>query len=119
MGGVRKACQGRPVDEDAIALLAQRVEEAVRARGAAEVPSHEVGLAILARCASWTRSPTCASPACTRTSSLADDFIREIEALREPRLAREAGQEQPITPTGPTAAGAAGHVDELSAGIRT
>jgi transcriptional repressor NrdR len=45
--GVRKACQGRPVDEDAIALLAQRVEESVRAKGAAEVPSHEVGLAIL------------------------------------------------------------------------
>ncbi|HEX6873634.1 MAG TPA: ATP cone domain-containing protein, partial [Micromonosporaceae bacterium] len=45
--GVRKACQGRPVDEDSIALLAQRVEEAIRARGAAEVPSNEVGLAIL------------------------------------------------------------------------
>ena len=47
MSGVRKACQGRPVDEDAIALLAQRVEETVRAKGAAEIPSHEVGLAIL------------------------------------------------------------------------
>jgi transcriptional repressor NrdR len=47
MSGVRKACQGRPVNEDAIALLAQRVEETVRAKGAAEVPSHEVGLAIL------------------------------------------------------------------------
>src|SRR5262245_51268413 len=45
--GVGKACQGGPVDEDSIAWLAQRVEEAVRARGAAEVPSHEVGLAIL------------------------------------------------------------------------
>src|SRR5262249_28607106 len=47
ISGVRKACQGRPVDEDSIALLAQRVEEAIRARGAAEVPSHDVGLAIL------------------------------------------------------------------------
>ena len=47
MSGVRKACQGRPVDEDSIALLAQKVEETVRAKGAAEVPSHEVGLAIL------------------------------------------------------------------------
>lgn len=47
IAGVRKACQGRPVDEDAIALLAQRVEETIRARGSAEVPSHEVGLAIL------------------------------------------------------------------------
>ncbi|GAB3683818.1 transcriptional regulator NrdR [Angustibacter aerolatus] len=45
--GVRKACQGRPVGEDDLALLAQRVEEAVRASGAAEVDAHEVGLAIL------------------------------------------------------------------------
>ena len=47
IAGVRKACQGRPVDDDAIALLAQRVEETIRARGAAEVPSQDVGMAIL------------------------------------------------------------------------
>src|SRR3954449_9460666 len=47
IAGVRKACQGRPVDDDALALFAQRVEDAIRARGAAEVPSHDVGLAIL------------------------------------------------------------------------
>ena len=45
--GVRKACQGRPVTEDEIALLAQRVEETVRTSGAAEVDAHAVGLAIL------------------------------------------------------------------------
>ena len=47
VAGVRKACQGRPVREDDLALLAQRVEEAVRAQGVAEVDAHEVGLAIL------------------------------------------------------------------------
>jgi transcriptional repressor NrdR len=47
LSGVSKACQGRPVSEDALALLAQEVEESVRANGAAEVPAHEVGLAIL------------------------------------------------------------------------
>lgn len=47
VAGVRKACQGRPVSEDRLALLAQRVEEAVRASGVAELPTHEVGLAIL------------------------------------------------------------------------
>jgi transcriptional repressor NrdR len=47
VSGVRRACQGRPVDEDALAQLAQAVEEAVRARGLAEVNSDEVGLAIL------------------------------------------------------------------------
>jgi len=59
LAGVRKACQGRPVSEDDLALLAHRVEEAVRASGAAEIDAHDVGLAILARCASSTRSPTC------------------------------------------------------------
>lgn len=45
--GVRKACQGRPVGEDDLAVLAQRVEEAVRATGVAEIDAHELGLAIL------------------------------------------------------------------------
>jgi transcriptional repressor NrdR len=45
--GVRRACQGRPVDEDALAQLAQTVEDTIRASGSAEVPSDEIGLAIL------------------------------------------------------------------------
>ena len=45
--GVRKACQGRPVTEDDLALLTQRVEEAVRATGQAEIDAHEVGMAVL------------------------------------------------------------------------
>jgi hypothetical protein len=47
VNGVRKACQGRPVDEDALALLASRVEDTLRAAGSPEVPADEVGLAIL------------------------------------------------------------------------
>jgi transcriptional repressor NrdR len=47
VSGVRKACQGRPVSDDDLALLAQEVEETVRAAGAAEINAHEVGLAIL------------------------------------------------------------------------
>lgn len=47
VAGVRRACQGRPVTEDSLAQLGQRVEEAIRAKGAAEIPSNEVGLAIL------------------------------------------------------------------------
>lgn len=47
VSGVRKACQGRPVGEDDLALLAQRVEEQIRGTGVAEIDAHEVGLAIL------------------------------------------------------------------------
>jgi transcriptional repressor NrdR len=45
--GVRKACQGRPVSDDDLARLAQKVEEVIRAQGSAEVDAHEVGLAVL------------------------------------------------------------------------
>ena len=47
IAGVRKALKGRGVDEDALAILGQDVEDALRAAGSAEVASHEVGLAIL------------------------------------------------------------------------
>jgi transcriptional repressor NrdR len=47
LAGVRKACQGRPVSEDDLALLAQRVEETVRSSGVAEIEAHEVGMAVL------------------------------------------------------------------------
>lgn len=47
VNGVRKACQGRPVSEDDLALLAQRVEETLRASGSAELDAYDVGLAIL------------------------------------------------------------------------
>ena len=47
INGARKACQGRPVSEDDLALLAQEVEETIRASGVAEIQAHEVGLAIL------------------------------------------------------------------------
>jgi len=47
ISGVRKACQGRPVSDDQLAVLAQRVEDAIRQRGQAEIEAHEVGLAIL------------------------------------------------------------------------
>jgi len=47
VAGVRRACQGRPVTEDALAQLGQQVEEEIRSQGVAEVPAHEIGLAIL------------------------------------------------------------------------
>ena len=47
ISGVRKACQGRPVTDGDLAVLAQRVEEAVRQTGASQVDANEIGLAIL------------------------------------------------------------------------
>src|SRR5438045_6349699 len=83
--GVRKACQGRPVDEDAIALLAQRVEETIRARGAAEVPSHDVGLAILGPLKELDEVAYLRFASVYRSFDSLGDFEREIAELRAGR----------------------------------
>lgn len=47
VNGVRKACQGRPVTDGDLALLAQTVEESVRSTGVAQIEANDIGLAIL------------------------------------------------------------------------
>ena len=88
IGGVRKACQGRPVDEDAIALLAQRVEETVRAKGAAEIPSHDVGLAILGPLRDLDEVAYLRFASVYRSFDSLADFEREIETLRAAAVAK-------------------------------
>jgi transcriptional repressor NrdR len=87
MAGVHKACQGRPVDEDAVALLAQRVEETIRARGAAEVPSHDVGLAILSPLRDLDEVAYLRFASVYRAFESLGDFEQEIAALRAARRA--------------------------------
>src|SRR3954463_13369866 len=48
VAGVRKACQGRPVTDTDLAVLAQKVEETIRATGTAQIDANDIGLAILA-----------------------------------------------------------------------
>ncbi|MER5703044.1 transcriptional regulator NrdR [Micromonospora sp. NPDC002296] len=88
-GGVRKACQGRPVDEDSIALLAQKVEETIRAKGAAEIPSHDVGLAILGPLRDLDEVAYLRFASVYRSFDSLTDFEREIETLRAAARARE------------------------------
>jgi transcriptional repressor NrdR len=80
--GVRRACQGRPVDEDELAQLAQRVEEAIRATGVAEVPSHEVGLAILGPLGELDEVAYLRFASVYRSFESAADFEKEIDELR-------------------------------------
>jgi transcriptional repressor NrdR len=98
MSGVRKACQGRPVDEDSIAKLAQRVEEAVRARGAAEIPSHEVGLTILTPLRELDQVAYLRFASVYKSFDSLDEFEKEIAALRDAAVARESGTRHDVAP---------------------
>ncbi len=81
--GVQRACQGRPVDEDAVYQLAQQVEEAVRAGGSAEIPSHDVGLAILRPLRDLDEVAYLRFASVYRSFTSAEDFEKEIRALRD------------------------------------
>ena len=93
--GVRRACQGRPVDEDALQQLAHRVDEVIRASGSAEVPSHEVGLAILGPLRELDEVAYLRFASVYRSFSSIEDFEKEIRDLRDARSGqgdREAGR---------------------------
>lgn len=83
ISGVRRACQGRPVGEDQLALLAEQVEDAVRASGAAEVPSNEVGLAILGPLRELDPVAYLRFASVYRSFESVADFEAEIALLRE------------------------------------
>lgn len=81
--GVRRACQGRPVDDDALQQLAQRVEESIRSTGVAEIPSHEVGLAILGPLRELDEVAYLRFASVYRSFSSVEDFEKEIADLRQ------------------------------------
>src|SRR6195952_236423 len=82
VSGVRRACQGRPVDEDALAQLAQTVEDAVRATGVAEIPSDDVGLAILGPLRDLDEVAYLRFASVYRSFTSAEDFAAEIQDMR-------------------------------------
>jgi transcriptional repressor NrdR len=82
IAGVRKACQGRPVSDDAVALLGQRVEEAVRATGRAVLPSHDIGLATLQPLRDLDKVAYLRFASVYRGFSSLEDFEAEIAMLR-------------------------------------
>jgi transcriptional repressor NrdR len=95
--GVRRACQGRPVTEDQLAILAQRVEDAIRCRGLGEVPSHEVGLAILGPLRELDEVAYLRFASVYRGFESLADFEAEIAALRcEHQDSRQPSGQQPL-----------------------
>jgi transcriptional repressor NrdR len=85
VGGVRKACQGRPVNDGQLAVLAQRVEDALRAAGSAEIATHEVGLAILGPLRELDEVAYLRFASVYRAFESLEDFEAEILMLRAER----------------------------------
>src|SRR5580693_3468843 len=95
VSGVRRACQGRPVSEDQLAILAQQVEDVIRSRGSGEIPSHEVGLAILGPLRELDEVAYLRFASVYRSFQSLNDFEDEIAALRAKRPAAWRPEDEP------------------------
>ena len=98
VNGVRRACQGRPVTEDQLAILAQQVEGEMRSRGCAEVSSHEVGLAIQRPLQELDEVAYMRFASVYRGFESLADFEQEIAALRSARNGAEHGDARALKP---------------------
>lgn len=95
VAGVRKACKGRPVSEDDLACLGQAVEDALRQSGGAEIPAHEVGMAILGPLRQLDQVAYLRFASVYRAFESVDDFEKEIELLRLEAQGLDDPQPQP------------------------
>ena len=95
ISGARKACQGRPVTEDELALLAQRVEESVRAQGSAEIDAHEIGMAILGPLRELDEVAYLRFASVYQAFDSLEDFEAAIGVLRADRTDRAAREGAP------------------------
>lgn len=85
--GVRRACQGRDVSDDALKRLAQEVEESVRSHGSSQVQANDIGLAILEPLRELDEVAYLRFASVYKSFESADDFESEIRLMR--RRARQ------------------------------
>lgn len=80
--GVRRACQGRDVSDDALKKLAQEVEETMRGHGSSQVNANEIGLAILEPLRDLDEVAYLRFASVYKSFESADDFESEIRLMR-------------------------------------
>ena len=96
INGVRKACQGRPVSEDDLAVLAQKVEDSIRSMGIAELDAYEVGLTILGPLRELDEVAYLRFASVYQAFESLEDFEQAIELLRKEREENERAQAVPL-----------------------
>ena len=85
VAGVRKACQGRPVTDADLAILASQVEESVRATGVSQIEANEIGLAILPPLKNLDEVAYLRFASVYQAFDSLDDFERAVNELRNER----------------------------------
>lgn len=91
VSGVRKACQGRPVTDTDLAVLAQKVEESIRATGSSQIDANDIGLAILSPLRELDEVAYLRFASVYQGFTSLDDFETAITQLRTEHASAVAG----------------------------
>ncbi|GHT80872.1 transcriptional repressor NrdR [Actinomycetota bacterium] len=81
VNGIRKATQGRPIDEDELKKLAAELENDIRAKGVSQIDSYDVGLMLLEPLKTLDVVTYLRYASVYNCFSTLDDFKRAIAAL--------------------------------------
>ncbi|HEY8492157.1 MAG TPA: transcriptional regulator NrdR, partial [Dehalococcoidia bacterium] len=90
IAGLRKACEKRPVDFQAIERIAAEVEAAVQALGKAEVPSAAIGELVMERLKEVDQIAYVRFASVYRAFADLEDLRAALDELERPRSRREA-----------------------------
>lgn len=89
INGVRKACQGRPITRDDLVKLAQKVEEALRETGKAQIDTQAIGRAILNPLRALDIVAYLRFASVYSGFNSLEDFQKEIDQLRNDQQGQE------------------------------
>lgn len=90
--GIEKACVNRPVTGEHIERMAEEIEEALRAQGAGEVSSQDVGRAVLDRLRETDEVAYVRFASVYRDFQELTDFEREVGSLLQKKTPPKAGR---------------------------
>ncbi len=98
VAGVRKACKGRPVTEAQLTQLSLDVEKALKTSGSCEVPSQDVGIAILGPLSKLDEVAYLRFASVYRHFQSLSDFEDEIQRLNQSQPGPGETSESPTPP---------------------
>jgi transcriptional repressor NrdR len=83
VNGVRKAFQGRSISDDSLKMLAQTVENEIRARSSSTIDSYDIGLAILEPLKALDKIAYVRFASVYQNFNSLDDFEKAIKELKK------------------------------------
>lgn len=94
IASIKKATQGRKVDDDQLRIIGRKVEEDIRAKGLSQIDSYDVGLTLLPHLLELDEVAYLRYASVYRGFEKLSDFEKEILKLRNTRETRNKKSKQ-------------------------